>query len=98
MARLVKQNHESFAATLRATLPAVRQESNVRSTRVGAKFEDGTRQSEANTNMLEAMQTRIDALESNDSPSSSGGHKDQNSGRAVATGFTESFADNGGKA
>ena len=37
------------------------------------------------------MQTRIDALENN-SPSSSGGHKrnDENSVRAVATGFTGS--------
>ena len=83
--RLAKQNHDSFTATLCATLSTLRQESNARFTRVEAKIE-------GHTNTLEAMQTRINALERNDGSSSSGSHqgKAQNSVRAVATGFTES--------
>ena len=86
MERLAKQKHDSFAATLRATLSTMRQESNARFTRVEAKII-------GNTNAFEAMQTRIDArIDAPENNSRSGSHKgnEQNSVRAVATGFTES--------
>ena len=84
MERSAKQNHVSIAATLRATLSTINTENNTRLTKVEAKIDGNTRQAEATPTILEAMQTRIDALESNNS-SSSGGHKrnDQNSIRAV---------------
>ena len=73
----------------RAILSTLRQESNARFARVEAKIK-------GNTNAFEAMPTRIDsridALENNNSSSSSGIHKgsEQNPVGAVATGFTES--------
>ena len=62
--KLARQNHESIAAILRG---------DARFTKAGTKIE-------GNTNILEAMQTRIDVLENNNSSSSSGSHKrnDQN--------------------
>ena len=76
-------------ASLGATLSTMRQENNARLARVEAGIE-------GNTNALEAMQTgidaRIDVLENSKSSSSSGSRKgnEQNSVRAVASGFTDS--------
>ena len=78
---------EAITREHRGTLFTMNKDNNTRFTTVGAQIEEKTRQAEANTNTLEGMQTRIDALESNSRSSSSGGHKrnDQNSVRAVAT-------------
>ena len=89
--KITKQSNDSITQTLRATLSTITNDKNTRFTKAEAQIEDNRRQAEANTNILEALQTRIDARECNNSSSSSGGHKrnDQNSVRATATGFTE---------
>ena len=51
-------------AKLRATLSTIKQWKQYTLMKVEAQIEDNTRQFEANTNILEAMQTRIDAVES----------------------------------
>ena len=88
MEYLTKHTHESITTTSSTKCNA----NNIRFTIIDAQIEDNARQDEANTNILEIMQTRIDAFESNSSSSSSGCHKrnDQNSIRADAIGFTES--------
>ena len=62
---------------------------------VEAQIEENFRRAEASTNIREAMQTRIDALENNSSSSSRESHNgiEQNSVRAVATSCTESFTE-----
>ena len=89
--KLAKQSHDSITQTLRATLSTINNDNKMRFTRVEVQIGENTRQVDANTNIPEAMQTRIDARESTKSSSSSGAHKrnDRNSVRAGATGFTE---------
>ena len=81
---LAKQDNDKITATLCATLSTMRQENNARFARVEAKLDE-------NANALDAMQTRIDALQHSKKSSSSGSRKgnESNSARAVATGFTE---------
>ena len=59
MERLAKQNHDSIAETLRAPLFTRNKENNARFTKVEAKIE-------GYTNMLGAMQTRIDTFLNSD--------------------------------
>ena len=74
---LAKQKNDRITASLGATLSTMKQENNART--------------DENANALEAIQTRIDAIEHNTNSSSSGSRKEneQNSVRAVATGFAE---------